>query len=120
MEKQHESKFKRKKIEGSNRTRRIQRIQNILCLSMNKCLCRKSLAKSFLDCFILSNPFRQMVASLSWRWLGRHKSKSLGEDLIDYNGGLFWAYWYLRGFPSRVNMPSLTRSISACATAVRS
>jgi len=40
--------------------------------------------------------------------------------LVFYGGGLFWAYWYRRGFPSRVSMPSFTRSMRAWATAVLS
>jgi hypothetical protein len=31
---------------------------------------------------------------------------------MGYGGGPFWAYWCLRGFPSLVDFPSLTKLIS--------
>jgi hypothetical protein len=30
-----------------------------------------------------------------------------------HGGGLFWAYWYLRGFTSLVDIPSLTKLFNA-------
>jgi hypothetical protein len=32
---------------------------------------------------------------------------------MGYGGGLFWAYWCLRVFPSLVDIPSLTKLIGA-------
>ena len=47
-------------------------------------------------------------------------TQSNKQYVYDYSGGLFWAYWYLRGLPILVSTFSLTKSTSACATAVRS